>query len=81
MSIVEQLSRVVIILILAGYYHHQWSRREWFKAELDRNDEFDAPSERQLKWDLRHMREDMYMIAITLNFMAFLGIAYAVWHW
>jgi hypothetical protein len=61
--------------------HFQWSKREWFKAEIDRNAEFEAPSDRQLKWDLRHMREDMYMIAITLNFMAFLGIAYTIWHW
>jgi hypothetical protein len=81
MSNGEQVWKVVIILALAAYYHFQWSKREWFKAEIDRNDEFDAPSDRQLKWDLRHMREDIYMIAITLNFVAFLGIAYTAWHW
>jgi hypothetical protein len=81
MSTNDQLLRILIIAALATYYHFQWSRRAWFMAEIKRNDEFDSPSDRQLKWDIRHMREDLYMIAITLNFLAFLGIAYAVWHW
>jgi hypothetical protein len=81
MSTSHLLLRLVVFLVLAIYYHFQWSRRAWFQAEIKRNDEFEPPSDRQVKWDLRHMREDLYMIAISLNFLTFLGIAYVVWHW
>ena len=74
-------TRIVAFAVLVALYQFQVLRRGWFFQEIKRNDETDPPSDRQVRWDLRHMREDLYMVTITLSFLAYLGIAYVVFHW
>lgn len=81
MSASYSTMRVVAFIALVAIYYFQVQRRGWFVQEIKRNDEHEAPSDRQVKWDLRHMREDMYMLTITASFLAHLGIAWVVFHW
>lgn len=53
------------------------SRRHWLHKEFKRNEEVEAPSEQQLKWDIRHMREDISILLLTNN-MILLLVAIAV---
>lgn len=75
------LLRIVALVVLCAIYQFQVQRREWFRQEIKRNDEFEPPSDQQGRWDLRHMREDLYMITVTLHYLAYLGTAYVVVHW
>jgi hypothetical protein len=43
-----------------------WSRTEEDK-EQDRNDKFAAPSDRQIQWHIRHIRQDVRLIAVYLG--------------
>jgi hypothetical protein len=81
MSASYSTMRVVAFSALVAVYYFQVQRRGWFVREIKRNDEHDPPADRQGKWDLRHMREDMYMLTITVSFLAHLAIAYVVFHW
>lgn len=41
------------------------SRRGWLASENKRNDAQEPPSERQLHWDLRHIREDISVLVFV----------------
>jgi len=51
------------------------SKRGWLDREAKRNDEQEPPSQRQLQWDLRHIREDIsvlvFVSSLLLWFVAF----------
>jgi hypothetical protein len=73
--------RVLVILFLEAAYHYVLFRRGWLVEEINRNDSSEPPSDRQFRWDLRHMREDLHMISISLHVLVVVAIAFAVWHW
>ncbi len=41
------------------------SRRGWLAAENKRNDTEEPPTQRQLQWDLRHIREDISVLVFV----------------
>ena len=41
------------------------SRRGWLASESLRNDEQEPPTQRQLQWDLRHIREDISVLVFV----------------
>ena len=51
------------------------SRRVWLVKEAKRNEAQTPPSENQLRWDIRHMREDISVLvfvnSLLLWFVAF----------
>lgn len=77
----ETILRFIAMTAVSWYYHSRLQTRGWLRGEISRNDTVDPPSERQLQWDLRHMREDLYMVVIALDMLVYLAIIYAAWHW
>ena len=64
--------------VVALFAWNIWiSRRHWLHKEFKRNDGSEAPSEQQLRWDIRHMREDISLLLLTNN-MLLLLVAFAV---
>jgi hypothetical protein len=64
--------------VIALFAWNIWiTRRHWLTKEFKRNEEVDAPSEQQLRWDIRHLREDVSIMLLTNN-MLLLLIAIAV---
>jgi len=51
----------LIILYLA------FDKRSWFDEEYERNKHHDAPEMDQLKWHIRHMRQDVGTMVFILN--------------
>ncbi|GAB2615497.1 hypothetical protein [Novilysobacter erysipheiresistens] len=52
-------------------------RRNWLEAEIRRNDSHDAPSDQQLRWHIRHLREDIHAL-VLINYMLLIVVAAAV---
>lgn len=52
-------------------------RRNWLEAEIRRNDSHDAPSDQQLKWHIRHLREDIHAL-VLINYTLLVVVAAAV---
>jgi len=52
-------------------------RRNWLEAEIRRNDANEAPSEQQLHWHIRHLREDMHAL-VLINYTLLIVVAAAV---
>ena len=72
----ELLQSVGFVIALIAW--NIWiSRRYWLQKEFKRNEEVDAPSEAQLRWDIRHMREDISVLLVTNNVLLML-VAFAV---
>jgi hypothetical protein len=65
---------IVIFIFITGYFI---SRRKALEDEFKRNDLVDPPSRRQLRWDLRHIREDIHML-VLINLLIFWMIAAAL---
>ncbi|TCZ76781.1 hypothetical protein [Lysobacter sp. N42] len=49
-------------------------RRKWFEDEMRRNESHEAPSEHQLKWHIRHLREDIHALVI-INYVLLILVA------
>jgi hypothetical protein len=74
MTTMDWVKALLFVVALAGWL--VWtSRRKWLNDEFKRNDAQEAPTERQLRWDLRHIREDISVLvllnSILLWFVAF----------
>lgn len=39
--------------------------RRWFVKEVERNEIHDAPSDKQIRWHITHMREDLHMLVLS----------------
>ncbi len=68
------LKAVLFLVALIGWM--VWtSRRKWLLTEDKRNELQEPPSEQQLRWDLRHIREDISILvfvnSLLLWFVAF----------
>ena len=64
MSTIDWIKAVLFLTALIVWF--VWtSRRRWLVSEAKRNDEQAPPSERQLQWDLRHIREDISVLVFV----------------
>lgn len=52
-------------------------RRAWLEAEIRRNDSNEAPSDQQIRWHIRHLREDMHAL-VLINYTLLIVVAAAV---
>lgn len=52
-------------------------RRNWLEAEIRRNDSHDAPSDQQLRWHIRHLREDIHAL-VLINYTLLILVAATV---
>ena len=52
-------------------------RRNWLEAEIRRNDSHEAPSDQQLRWHIRHLREDIHALVLT-NYTLLVVVSAAV---
>lgn len=66
----------VVTAIVAMALWHTIFGTSTLNKEIDRNDHFPAPDDRQLKWHIQHMRQDiisitriLYLIFIILLIM------------
>ena len=49
-------------------------RRNWLEAEIRRNDTHEAPTEQQLRWHVRHLREDIHAL-VLINYTLLIVVA------
>ncbi len=49
-------------------------RRNWLDAEIRRNESHDAPSDQQLRWHIRHLREDVHAL-VVINYSLLVVVA------
>lgn len=52
-------------------------RRNWLEAEVRRNDAHEPPSDQQLRWHIRHLREDIHAL-VLINYVLLIVVASAV---
>ena len=50
-------------------------RRSWLDAEIRRNESHEAPSDQQLRWHIRHLREDIHTLVI-INYTLLVVVAF-----
>jgi hypothetical protein len=64
MSTIDWVKAALFLVALVIWF--VWtSRRGWLTSEAKRNDVQEPPSERQLHWDLRHIREDISVLVFV----------------
>jgi hypothetical protein len=63
----------VVVLMAIGYW---LTGRKWIEGEIQRNDQSEPPSDRQLRWDIRHMREDLHMLVLINYALLFLVLIF-----
>lgn len=72
-----------ILFIVAVIGFGIWIRgRKWLETETERNEATKPPSTRQLRWDIRHMREDLHMLVLInygLVFIVVFLVFYTIW--
>jgi hypothetical protein len=73
--------RLLVMAVLFFGNNGRWYSKKCLVGEIERNNQHDAPSDRQARWHLQHMREDLYVIATSLHVLTLLAIGCAVWHW
>jgi len=74
--------KVAGFLIALGAWLVWTSRRTWLLKETKRNEEQVPPSENQLRWDLRHIREDISVLLFVNSLLVWV-VAFAIifiWH-
>ena len=59
-----EILKAVIFVAFGLFFAPLLFNRRWFEKEIKRNDVTEPPTEQQLRWDIRHMREDMHAIVI-----------------
>jgi hypothetical protein len=52
----------IALLAIFGWPAYDSWRQRSLQKEYDKNPQFDAPDTDQLKWDLRHIREDINLL-------------------
>ena len=63
-----------VVLMALGYW---LTRRKWLEGEIERNDKFEPPSGRQVRWDIRHMREDLHTL-VLINYAVLFPVLFLV---
>jgi hypothetical protein len=71
---------LVIAFVIAVMGFGSWmTGRKWLYRETERNEGSKPPSSRQLRWDIRHMREDLHMIILS-NYALVLLVLFMVFY-
>lgn len=60
----EILKGLVLAAAMVGWIYWM-NRRKWLLEEFERNEVHEAPSDHQLRWDIRHLREDIGILTIS----------------
>ena len=71
-----KLPLFVILPIVFGYW---LTGRKWLEREIERNDNVEPPSSRQLRWDIRHMREDLHVLVLINCVLLYLFFWFVVY--
>jgi len=69
--------KVVGFLVALAAWLIWTSRRTWLLKETKRNEMEAPPSENQLRWDLRHIREDVSVL-VFVNSLLVWFIAFSI---
>jgi hypothetical protein len=59
----EIIKSIAFVAFIFGFGAWVFGDR-WFVKEIERNETHEAPSEQQLRWDLRHMRQDLHALVL-----------------
>lgn len=70
----EFLKGVAFAVVFLGWIYW-WNGRKWLLAEFNRNENHEAPPDHQLRWDIRHLREDIGVLTMSSSFSMFLLLA------
>ena len=62
----EILKSIGLVVFLVAFHAFVFGRR-WFVKEIERNEKHEPPSDQQLRWDIRHMREDLHAV-VMINY-------------
>jgi len=62
----------VAILLASGWWVFG---DKWLVKETERNEIHEAPSDQQLRWDIRHMREDLHALVLINYGLAMVVLA------
>ena len=66
------------LFLVALIFWFVWtSKRGWLSNEAKENELKEPPSQRQLQWDLRHIREDISVL-VFVNSLLLWFIAYSI---
>jgi hypothetical protein len=60
MEIIKSIAFVVFVFGFGVWVF----RDRWFQKEIERNDAHEAPSDQQLRWHIRHMRQDIHALVL-----------------
>ncbi len=74
MSATDWIKAILFLVALVGWI--VWTgRRSWLSSKSEHDQAAPPPSDRQLRWDITHMREDLSVLimvnSILLWFVAF----------
>ncbi|OGA53711.1 MAG: hypothetical protein A3G24_15005 [Betaproteobacteria bacterium RIFCSPLOWO2_12_FULL_62_13] len=67
----EFVKLLAFIVGLFGWAYW-WNRRKWLTDEFERNERHEVPPDHQLRWDIRHLREDISVLTISNTAIMFL---------
>jgi hypothetical protein len=63
---------IIGIALFGSWIAWNWYRERGLKQEYERNKNFEAPETEQLKWDMRHIREDISLLCHLMTFAVIL---------
>jgi hypothetical protein len=72
----EKLAQILFVVGLVVWFGWVLTRR-LLKPEFKNNEQGEPPSESELKWHIRSMRQDLSMLAVT-NFAVLLVLVFAL---
>jgi len=72
----EKLAQIFFVVGLVVWFGWVLTRR-FLKPEFKSNEAGDPPSDAELKWHIRSMRQDLSMLAVT-NFAVLLVLVFAL---
>lgn len=64
---------MVVLMMLGLPAYNRW-RERGLEQEFKRNDAIEAPTAEQLKWHLRHTREDINLMCHLMFFILFVEV-------
>lgn len=59
----ETIKAIAFVVFGLGFGAWVFGDR-WFQKEIERNDIHEAPSDQQLRWHIRHMRQDIHALVL-----------------
>ena len=59
----ETLKAIAFVIFVFGFGWWVFGDR-WFLKEIERNEVHEVPSDQQLRWHIRHMRQDLHALVL-----------------